>query len=100
MKRLNYNHLYYFWTVARTGSVSEASRELKLSQPTVSEQIHALEKELGRKLFRRVGRNLAMTDSGKLIFRYARKIFRVGEEMADALAKKDKLARQKSRIRK
>lgn len=100
MKRLNYNHLYYFWTVASTGSVSEASRELKVSQPTVSEQIHALEEELGQELFRRAGRNLVLTDSGKLVFRYARKIFRVGEEMSEALARKSKSRHQRTPRRK
>ena len=85
MKRLNYHHLLYFWTTAKLGSVSAASKELKLSQPTVSEQIHALEQELGKSLFRRKGKNLEMTEFGRLAFRYAEKIFRLGRELAQAV---------------
>ena len=90
MKRLNYHHLLYFWTTAKLGSVSAASKELKLSQPTVSEQIHSLERELGQKLFRRAGRNLEMTELGRLAFRYAEKIFRLGRELTQAANKAHK----------
>jgi LysR family transcriptional activator of nhaA len=90
MKRLNYHHLLYFWTAAKLGSVSEASMELKLSQPTVSEQIHALERELGRKLFRRTGRKLELTEFGRFVFRYAERIFRLGGELTQAVNKATK----------
>ena len=39
---LNYHHLLYFWMVAREGSVSKASRQLRLAQPTVSGQLRLL----------------------------------------------------------
>ncbi len=52
---LNFHHLRYFWTVAREGSVSTAAKQLRLAQPTVSEQIHALEGVLGEKLLERKG---------------------------------------------
>ena len=52
------NHLYYFWTVARAGSISRAAGELRVSQPTISEQIRKLEQTLGTRLFERVGRGL------------------------------------------
>ena len=58
MEWLNYHHLLYFWTVARLGSVSRATDELYLAQPTISAQIRALEESLGEKLFKRSGRNL------------------------------------------
>ena len=90
MKRLNYHHLLYFWTAARLGSVSAASKELKLSQPTISEQIHALERELGQSLFRRTGRNLEMTEFGRLAFRYAERIFRLGRDLTQAVNKAPK----------
>ena len=57
---LNYHHLLYFWVVARTGSISKASRELLVSQPTISTQLKALETSLGEKLFDRVGRGLQL----------------------------------------
>lgn len=85
MNWLNYHHLLYFWTVARVGSVGRASDELRLTQATVSAQLKALEAALGEKLFRRAGRGLALTDTGKLAFRYADEIFSLGQEMIGAL---------------
>ncbi len=78
---LNYHHLLYFWTVARTGSVTSAAADLHLSQPTISGQIRALEESLGDKLFVRVGRNLVLTDFGQTVYRYADEIFTVGREL-------------------
>lgn len=85
MEWLNYHHLLYFWTVARIGSVSLAGAELRLTQATVSAQINSLEKALGEKLFRRFGRKLVLTDTGKLVFRYADEIFSLGQEMLGTL---------------
>lgn len=85
MDWLNYHHLYYFWTVARTGSVTKASSELLLAPPTISAQIKRLEDSLGEKLFERSGRRLVLTEEGRLAFRYAEEIFAAGREMQDAL---------------
>lgn len=85
MDWLNYHHLHYFWVVAREGSVLRAAEKLLVSQPTVSTQIRMLEKSLGEKLFTRVGRNLAMTDAGRTVYRYAEEIFSLGQEIPDAL---------------
>lgn len=82
---LNYHHLLYFWTVAKEGSVSSASKKLRLAQPTLSGQIHALEEQMEVKLFRRQGRGLALTESGQVAFRYADEIFSLGKEMQIAL---------------
>ncbi len=65
MEWLNYHHLLYFWTVAKEGSVTRASRKLRLSHSTVSGQVHQLEEALGVQLFRRVGRGLELTDRGR-----------------------------------
>ena len=85
MKWLNYHHLLYFWTVARTGAVTAAAAELGLAQPTVSAQIRTLEAQLDRKLFRQVGRNLELTEAGRVVFRYADDIFSLGAELLDTL---------------
>jgi LysR family transcriptional activator of nhaA len=85
MEWLNYHHLLYFWTVARTGSVAAASEELRLAAPTISNQIRKLENSLGEKLFRRVGRGLVLTDRGRVAMRYADDIFALGREFADAM---------------
>ena len=85
MEWLNYHHLLYFWTVARTGGVSAASAELRLAQPTISGQLRMLEEHFGEKLFHRVGRRLELTDVGRLVYRYADEIFTLGRELPDAV---------------
>src|SRR5688500_15740098 len=84
-KWLNYNHLQYFWAVAREGSIVRAAEELLVSQPTISLQVRELERALGRKLFERAGRRLVLTDAGKLVYGYASDIFRTGQELVNAL---------------
>ena len=85
MRDLNYLHLFHFWIVAREGSVAGASRHLKLAQPTISGQIHELERSLGHSLFARVGRGLELTDTGHVAYQFAEKIFSLGHEMLEAL---------------
>jgi LysR family transcriptional activator of nhaA len=85
MEWLNYHHLYYFWAVAKHGSVTQASKELRLAHPTISGQVNRLEAVLGIKLFARKGRNLVLTDSGRIAFRYADEIFSLGREFQDTL---------------
>src|SRR3954471_10490672 len=85
MEWLNYHHLLYFWAVAKTGSVTRASQELRLAQPTISAQVRALEEDLGEKLFLKAGRNLQLTEVGKLVYQYADEIFSLGRELTDVL---------------
>ena len=85
MERLNYQHLYYFWNVAKEGSVSRASEKLHLAQPTISGQLAVFEAAVGEKLFRREGRGLVLTDTGRAVFHYAEEIFALGRELANTL---------------
>lgn len=85
MEWVNYHHLLYFWTVARLGSVTKASKELHLAQSTVSGQISRLEESLGEKLLKKSGRNVVLTDVGHMVFRYADEIFSLGREMMTTL---------------
>ena len=85
MDSLNYHHLYYFWLVAREGSIARAAEQLQLAHPTISKQLHQLESSFQDKLFDRVGRNLVLTDFGQTVFRYAEEIFSVGRELQDAV---------------
>lgn len=80
MEFLNYHHLRYFWIVAREGSLRKAAERLRVSQPTISEQIAALENVLGEKLFRRGSRGLTLTETGNRAFSYAEEIFNLGQE--------------------
>jgi len=85
MEWLNYHHLLYFWTVARNGSIARAAEELRLSQPTISNQLKTLEASLGVKLLERQGRRLVLTDVGRTVLRYADEIFRTGRELQRAV---------------
>jgi LysR family transcriptional regulator, transcriptional activator of nhaA len=84
-RRLNYQHLLYFWSVVRTGSVTRAASELSLSPPTVSTQLRTLEERLGEKLLVKSGRKLIPTEVGRVVFTFADQIFDVGRELLDAL---------------
>ncbi len=89
MRWLNYQHFFYFWRVAKRGSVTDACRELRLAQPTISAQLKVLEETLGEKLFVREGRSLRLTDVGKLAYRYAEEVFLACNEFMDVLDGKD-----------
>ena len=85
MHGMNYQHLYYFWAVAREGSIAAATKLLHLTQPTISTQLRQLEQELGEKLLQKSGRGLALTESGRVAFLYADEIFALGRELRDTL---------------
>jgi LysR family transcriptional activator of nhaA len=85
MEWLNYHHLLYFWIVAREGGLVPAGKVLRLSHPTLSAQIHALEDRLGEKLLVKQGRRLALTEMGRTVYRYAEEIFTVGRELMEAV---------------
>ncbi len=85
MERLNYDHLLYFWLVAREGGVSKAAARLHLTQSTLSGQIRILEAYLGGRLFERVGRRLQLTDLGRLVLPFAEEIFTLGTDLMHAV---------------
>jgi LysR family transcriptional regulator, transcriptional activator of nhaA len=85
IRKLNYQHLLYFWTVVRAGSLTKACEELALSPPTVSAQLRTLEARLGEQLFRKVGRTLIPTEVGRMVYGYADEIFALGRDLVDAL---------------
>lgn len=85
MRKLNYQHLLYFWSVVRTGSLTRASEELALSAPTISAQLRTLEERLGEKLLTKAGRTLVPTEVGRLVYGYADEIFGLGRDLVDAL---------------
>lgn len=82
---MNYKHLHYFWKVAKTGGVVRAADELHLTPQTVSGQIQLLEESLGTPLFVKVGRNLELTEAGRLALGYAEEIFSLGSELEESL---------------
>jgi len=84
-ERLNYQHLYYFWCVAKEGGITRASEKLHLAQPTISGQLAVLEQAIGEKLFYKEGKKLTLTDTGRMVFHYAEDIFALGRELTNML---------------
>lgn len=72
-----------FYTVANTGNISKAAKELYISQPAISKSIQKLEESVGCKLFSRSSRGVVLTDEGKLLYEYVSEAFEtltMGEE--------------------
>ena len=82
---MNFKHLYYFWVTARAGGIMRAGEQLHTTPQTLSGQIKLLEDWLGRKLFRKSGRGLELTEHGRLALGYADQIFSLGSELESSL---------------
>ncbi|MBC7685921.1 MAG: transcriptional activator NhaR [Bdellovibrionales bacterium] len=83
MSTLNFKHLRYFWMVARTGSIARAAEQLHLTPQSISGQLKEFADSLGVELFRRAGRSLELTDTGRRILSYAEQIFSTGDELLE-----------------
>ncbi len=85
MQKLNFNHLFYFQTIARLGSIKQACEVLNLTQPTLSDQLRQLEESLGAKLFDRKNRRLILNSKGELALKYANQIFTLSRDLVRTL---------------
>jgi LysR family transcriptional activator of nhaA len=85
---LNFKHLQYFWVTARAGGVMRAGEQMHTTPQTLSGQIKLLEERLGRKLFRKSGRRLELTEDGRVALGYADEIFNLGGELESAMRQK------------
>ncbi len=88
MQPLNYKHLRYFWMVAKTGSIAKAALQLHLTPQSISGQLTEFADTLGVDLFRKVGRNLELTDMGRRILSHAEDIFSAGDELLEVVRNK------------
>jgi len=84
---MNFKHLHYFWVTAKAGGIMRAGEQLHTTPQTLSGQIKLLEDWLGRKLFRKSGRKLELTEDGHLAMGYADQIFTLGAELETAVRK-------------
>ncbi len=85
MAIINLHHLRLFRAVARDGTLTGAARALNISQSAVSTQIKALEASLGHGLFERSGRNLVLTEAGRIALDHAEAIFRTADDLSATL---------------
>jgi len=98
MANLNYNHLRYFWAVAHEGNLTRTAERLNVSQSALSTQIHKLEHQLGHKLFERRGKQLVLTEAGRIALDHADSIFATGAELLGTLRDSGGATRQVIRI--
>jgi LysR family transcriptional activator of nhaA len=89
MKQLNYNHLQYFYAVAKEGSVTRAAESMHVTPQTVSGQLATFEEYIGAPLFERHGKRLEPNSLGQVALRYADDIFNLGSELSRTLASHD-----------
>ncbi|RJR33032.1 MAG: LysR family transcriptional regulator [Desulfobacteraceae bacterium] len=82
---LNLNQLRVFYEAAGSGSFTAAARRLFITQPAVTAQVRLLEEKCSLKLFKKKGRNVYLTDEGKTLYEYIRKIFEVEKEVEQTI---------------
>jgi len=91
---VNFKHLHYFWVAAHAGGIARAGEQLHISPQTLSGQIKLLEDALDKKLFRKNGRTLELTDVGRLTLGYADEIFSLGSELESAVRRESESGAQ------
>ena len=72
---MNLLHLYYFYSVAKEGGYTKASKALHVQQPAISRMVKLLEDDFGLELFERVGRKVQLTHAGAAVFEHCKEIF-------------------------
>lgn len=91
MRNVNYGHLLYFWTVVKQGSVARAADSLFVTPQTISGQLKQFESTIGERLYHFESRRLVLTETGRLVFKYAEEIFTLGTELSQVLRDKSAL---------
>jgi DNA-binding transcriptional LysR family regulator len=81
MMQINLNQLRTFFLVAKEKSITKAAKALHITQPAVTMQVKAFEKNLDVKLLRKYGKELQLTDMGKVLYGYAQRVFQIVEEL-------------------
>lgn len=84
---MDQRQLETFVRVAALGNFTRAAEELALSQPAVTRQVAALEKQCGTRLLDRLGHTVALTPAGEALHRYAVEILRLSAEAEEAVAR-------------
>ena len=95
---MNFKHLRYFWAVAHTGNLTRAAEQLHVSQSALSVQIRQLEAWFDQPLFDRLGKNLVLTEAGRIALDYADRIFDVSDELINTLRGRDATAARVLRV--
>ena len=86
-------HLTYFVAVAERLNFSRAAEDLHVAQPAISQQVRALEQELGISLFDRVGKRVSLTEAGRALLPHARQILSAVEAARNEIRERGTLKR-------
>lgn len=83
---MEFHQLRYVCAVAETGSFSRAAEHCQVAQPSLSQQVLKLEKDLNAKLFDRLGRSICLTEAGRAFLPHARSILSQMETARSSVA--------------
>lgn len=90
--------LQVFWAVSHTNSLTRAAKLLSLTQPTISQQLAALEAAVGNKLFERINSGIRLTEFGSIFIRHAESVLRAAQELEDMVSTFGKGQQQTLRV--
>src|ERR1700760_1587519 len=85
---MEFHQLRYVCAIAETSSFSRAAERCQIAQPSLSQQVLKLEKDLGAKLFDRLGRSVRLTEAGRAFVPHARSILSQMETARSSVADK------------
>ncbi len=85
---INLLHLYYFYHVARAGSVTSASLILKIQQPALSIMLKKFEANTGFPVFEKKGRKIQLTEKGRELYQYAEDVFSKVQKLEEFIGQK------------
>lgn len=83
---MEFRQLRYVCAVAETGNFSRAAERCRIAQPSLSQQVLKLEKDLGARLFDRLGRSVRLTEAGRAFVAHARSILEEIEAARSSVA--------------
>ncbi|OAI54128.1 hypothetical protein AYO47_03500 [Planctomyces sp. SCGC AG-212-M04] len=91
LRQVNLNHLFYFWAVGQSGSITRAAARLGVAQPGVTNQLLALESRLGAQLVERSSRGASLTPAGHAAMRFAEEVVAICSALVRAMPLKGTL---------
>lgn len=91
-------HLQYFIAVCKHLHFTKAAESLNIAQPTLSQQIHVLEQEIGAELFDRAGKKVLLTPAGEILFCHSMRIFDTIEQALAEISQLNGLERGQIKI--
>lgn len=95
---MDYRLLEYFLAVCEELHFTKAAEKLGISQPTLSQQIRAMEQRLGSPLFQRIGKKVYLTEAGEILLKHSRNIFHELEQAQAAFNEIQGMQRGRLRI--